>query len=304
MTALFDLLGPVLGKLLAQKGAVLALDGVLSAIRQEGRAQGLRLEAEELAKLRKLLADDSNVLAAVAAQFKTTARRGGVILAGPSGAGKTALFHYLTNEHRIAPLSATTESTHKSRRFGARIVRVRDTPGSSQHSNLKESLYDYIEKGAGSIVVVVLGCGYLDTTSLPGFSRPGAGQYNTLREYVAAAKQTEVAWLRRAATITVDSKNRFSYMMVVQNKLDLRFENCDDRGLENLDEDTQTAIDELAKQWCRTGITPTIHPLSVVYDSFEGVPPSGEFSARKSLLTLEFFRAQLRLRLLECRTWL
>jgi len=59
------------------------------------------------------------------------------------------------------------------------------------------------------------------------------------------------------------------------------------------------SLNKLVKKLCRSGVSPTFHPIACTYNNFKGQAPSGEMSAEASVLTLALLRAEIMKRLYE-----
>ena len=286
-------------------GAVTALskrttEGILEWFSEQAKSDGRFLSEKDKVFLKDLPSDDASFWKTMAAQFKLVERKG-ICLIGPSGVGKTALFNALSGASLVKPRESTSRRRNVAVRYGTRYIRLTDTPGSVYHVDIEKHTYDIIRAGKIKILMLVLGYGYLETVGAPPLSRPSLDkkQHASLPGYLSATRSEEIKWAREAAKFIPKVKNKIQYLMVVLNKLDLWI----DRFSQTIELYTHGPIYEeilkIASHWCRTDIKASFHPVSTIYDSFYGKPPSGKMSAEASSLSVQLLRAQIRLRLLE-----
>ena len=292
MGDLFGALSLAAAKGIAGHAGKLTLAALVEIVGKHAGIEGQVLDPEQLKIVRRLLKEDNSWAKRAFAQFQTLKRKG-VLIVGPSGAGKTALFNYLTGEPRIFPSGRTIKKQAGTRRFGSRIIQVIDTPG-GLHADLEKETYSFLEGGKAEILILVLANGFLDTASLPGFSRPGKGQFSTFTEYISEARNEELTWLRQGNVVQVPPKKKFRYFLVVLNKMDLWANGVEEVLVQYKEGELGEAIQVVTSRWCAAGVQPSYHVVSTLYDSFLGMPPSGLLSATGSLRTLELLRAQIR----------
>src|SRR5262249_14766537 len=121
----------------------------------------LRVELSTLEKKRAiaLLGEDNTLKSRIVAQFKTTKRKG-ILLIGRSGAGKSKLAAGLVARDESDGTTSNKVTMHTV--FAQRVVAVYDTPGQQRYAYRVE---EAIRKHKPSIVVLVVADGYLDTDS-------------------------------------------------------------------------------------------------------------------------------------------
>jgi energy-coupling factor transporter ATP-binding protein EcfA2 len=294
---------PLISKALLS-GAVSALsrrtvEGLLQWFSEQAEKNGKSLTKENEEQLRDLLEDDSSLWKALVAQLNLT-QRNGICIVGPSGSGKTALFNALSGRQVVRPTRSTSQRKRRAARYGLRYTLITDTPGSIYHVNIEQQTYEEIRRGRIAVLILVMSGGYLETVGAPALTRPGSKQvHSSVSGYLSSTRSEELSWLEDAANYIPEVRGKIPYFMVALNKMDLWMDRFEEVSARYTSGPIQEQLDKLAQQWCRSGVTPTYHPISCLYDSFYGCPPSGKMSAEASALSIQLFRAQIRLRLLE-----
>ncbi len=283
-----------IGSFVAQKG----LQGVNEWLKEAAKKDGRELTPQEFSWVEAMLASDKAGF--WKAQFKLTNRRG-IAVIGPSGAGKTALWSHLTEGQFVPPLVSTPERENKDVRFGARYVRVTDTPGSEWHVDIKDETYDFINQGDVDVLILVLANGYLDTTGLSGFRRPGSKTEiaSSLEGYHQHCLDEEAEWLDQLIAHIKEPKPRIPYLMVLINKIDQWIPQSSE-VLEHYQVGPPSRkITEIANKLCPKGVGPTYHLGACTYDAFKGTAPLGAFSQTMSRISMKVLRTEIIQRLIE-----
>jgi energy-coupling factor transporter ATP-binding protein EcfA2 len=277
------------------------VDGIADWAAEQRAAVGQQFSDADRTLLKELLSDQRSVIAALTAQFKTV-RRAGVAIIGPSGAGKSSLFNYLRGEAVIQPQASTSQREARSARFRSRYVSVVDTPGSPFHVDFKRESVRAIDTKPVDVLVVMLAYGYLDTIGLTDLRRPGLRTVFPSREqYIEAARLEELDWLSDFAEKAIRPRRPIPYCMVVINKMDQWL--SEQKAVMTYYEEppVRKNINALVKKLCRSGVSPTFHPIACAYNSFKAQAPCGEMSAEASAITLAITRAEVLKRLSEAQ---
>lgn len=273
------------------------IEGIVDWIEGE---KGGTLTAEEKSLTQRLLVGDDSLLQILTAQFKLSLRKG-VAIVGPSGSGKTSLFNYLQGQSVIRPSASTSDRKHASARFGSRIIRITDTPGSHVHVDLRNETFKYIERGQINVLAIMLCYGCLDTVGLIGLKRPGRrSTLASLEKYLEACRREELDWLRDLGDHLSQVKKKIPYCMIILNKMD-QWSELHDQVITYYREpgELRTQIDTIVQAACRSNVEPSFHPVACAYNSFKGNAPTGTMSAESCLLSLNILKEEIRLRLQE-----
>lgn len=296
-TALVTWIGKALLRGALGKVAQYGVRGIVDWAEEQAKSEGLVLSDVDKLRIVSIFSEDRSFWSALAAQFKTVRRRG-IAIVGPSGGGKTSLCNFLCGRP-IAPSHSTAERVGDETRFGARYIRVMDTPGSQFHVNLETETYQFVEEAKIDVLVVVLAYGYLDTIGIRDLRRPGMKKpYTSLERYLDRARREEVEWLQAFAERVEASNAKIPYCMVVINKMDHWWP--PDAVLKHYQKGkAKTAIESIVRQLCRKGAQASLHSIHCSYNSFKGAPPVGDLSTESALLTLSVLRAELAARMSE-----
>lgn len=273
---------------ISKRGTKALVEYVLEQVRNDG----LVVSKEDAKRVADLLSYQESFASILKAQFKTKNRRG-ICFIGPSGAGKTELWQDLTSK-RSNIRRPTSERDYGQARFGSRIIKVVDTPGSQYHVNIDKEVYKHIETNKIDILVLVLAGGYLDTVDMPGLRRPGeTTTYKTLPAFLSHNRYEEIQWLKELLVQSPPKKLTARHLMVVLNKMDHWY----DSRHEVLDyyenKGPADSIKKAAAKFCRPDVQPSFHCVAARYNSFKGSPPCGNMSEELSISTRLILRTEI-----------
>ena len=172
------------------------------------------------------------------------------------------------------------------------------------HEDSENEHYRAIEKLQIKILVIVLGNGYLETAGMEALRRPtNPTIYADLPSYIERGRLEEIEFLKNVVQYGPDllGKKRIPYIMTVINKMDVWFEDREAVLAHYGSGEIHAAITALGAKWGQSGVQPTQFPVSCIYNSFQGYPPSGKMSAEAARVSMYLLRAQILLRLMEKR---
>ena len=205
-----------------KKAAAFGTDEVLDWIKNYAASRG-GLSATDRKNVIRLVEEDASIYDKLVARLKPANKRG-ILLVGPSGAGKTSLMNEITN--RTPKLISTTEEIDT--RFVTltqTLVAIHDSPGQFYRAagEINASAYDH----KPTILALVMANGFLDTIGTGSeLKRPLEKPAVNLKKYLAKAKSEELNWLKVFVELVKVPKNfKVKYLILVINKLDLWFQN-------------------------------------------------------------------------------
>ena len=292
---------PLLGKAvlggIVKSVAERTTTGLIHYLRQEAKREGC--DGPELSEeLEVLLSDDRSFWKSVAGQFKPTDRKG-VVLLGPSGAGKTTVYNYLVGDGMRRVDESTAVRGHTHRRSGWTYSRITDTPGTTHHAEFHKETLSLIKESKAKVLLLVMADGLLCSGADTQLKRPGrVGSFPTRQDLRKYARGEENVWLEQALAANPGVKKPVPHLMLAMNKLDHWSHRIDGVTKRYTEGEMGDLVRHAATLWCGPGSVATLHPVSSWYDSFYGKEPRGEMSTAACELSLRVLRAELRLRLM------
>lgn len=257
-----------------------------------------------------------------------------VLLLGPTGAGKTQLYKYLTAEHGDSERSSG-KSTKGQVRGYRQYLFYEDTPGSRTHSDIEKYAYSHAQEADKTVLAIILAGGRLENADLGGFYLPRTSQrekFKTLSEYIEAGLILErdyLADLEAFLNIKRPQQSKVSYFMVIINKMDIwidSYKNTLQYYQGQLTEDVSATgksdvqvkynaalgkeiwgkIQNISRLLCKPGVSPTIHAVASTYASFpqkaedsqaQREPPSAKLSRDLAKMSRDVLQAEFRSRI-------
>ena len=271
--------------------------------------------------LRNLMVDEPGWWNAFKAQFKMFALSK-VIILGPSGSGKTSLRDYLDDPKSPPPQESTSQKNSESVLAWSQYIYLTDTPGSWAHVDSRKQIYEPFGDGH-TILIIVLGAGFEKTIGIEDLRRPGWTKeraVSTLADYHRHCLEEENEYLKMLLEKTETIKDKFSYIMVVVNKMDLWKESYDnvlayydsDKKMSadfalpghpeisftvQRSEETKKLLKEMTTKYGKEKIGYSVHPCSLMTSAFREV--ASKCSHEEALLSRMLLRAQIRARIIE-----
>lgn len=257
-----------------------------------------------------------------------------ILLLGPTGAGKTQLYKYLTGESGDS-VSSSGESTKKQIRGYRQYLFYRDTPGSRTHSDVEKNAYSHAQEADKTVLAIILAGGRLENADLGGYYLPGAAQrkkFKTLSEYIEAGLVLERDYLADIEGYLNKERplqSKIAYCMIVINKMDIWIDNykntlqyyqgqltedvsatsgCDLKVKYSaaLGKEIWEKIQNISRIICKPGINPTFHGVASTYASFpqktedtqaQREPPSARLSRDLAKMSRDVLQAEFRSRI-------
>lgn len=271
--------------------------------------------------LRKLMSDNPGWWNKFKAQAKLYASTK-IIVIGPSGAGKTSLRDYLDDPKSPPPAESTSQKDSEKFLSWSQYVYLTDTPGSWAHVDSQTHIFEPFSDGH-TILVIVLGAGFEKTVGVEELLRPGWTKEKALKslsEYHRYCLDEENDYLKMLLEKNKTIKSKFSYVMVIANKMDLWKDSFDDVlsyydsskimksnftipghpeigfTLEKSAE-TKNLIESVTKHYGKASIRYSVHPCSLTTSGFKEL--SSKISFEEAALSRKLLRAQIRARILE-----
>lgn len=253
----------------------------------------------------------------------------GAICVGPSGAGKTSIQNFFSEDRLVPPTESTYKRFSNPVRYGAWTYQMTDTPGQHRFAEHRGEAFTAIRQGKEKVLMLVFSAGFLKTLGIIDasgseikYKRPDRDPKGSLEEYLSDAIDEELDWMRTVKQqVPSLENNRFTYVMVIVNKLDQWYDTRnyvaafyegrllpeDDQQNNNSltkhlnserSKEFKKLLGEIVNNWCIQGVNPTHHYVASQYDSLYGNAPSGEMSIEAAELSLRLLRAQVRARFL------
>lgn len=295
MVDLVGLLGVVLTQAASAGAARVGLagaDAILAAVREHAATQNIRLDDNDSARLTQALSySDTPVtwFEHLGGMFRSDR---GVLILGPSGAGKTELFARLGG---MPPAESTVNVESARVRVGDVVAHVRDTPGDIDH--ILEHALDDIERGA-RIFLLVFAFGYLESRGVEPFRRPGVPRtIEPMPRYLDFCRKEETQWLQRILDTNRQPRRPCDRVIVVANKRDLWEEDVLNverhyHGEMSAGGHVRQLTDQLARRWSNRRHAEYL-TLACDYNSMLGKGPSGDWSRERVDDHFRAFRAYL-----------
>ncbi|HYT93059.1 MAG TPA: ATP-binding protein [Gemmataceae bacterium] len=253
----------------------------------------LKMSGVARKNIEKLLAENPTLFERILANVVRSKDRQGIMLVGPTGAGKTHLAAAITQTVRQQDYLSTVEITATSSLFNGRLVVLRDTPGKVEHG---AELWKALEKYQPSILVLVMSYGYLAPAGTGVELRLGLRHplRRKIDRFLQDGRKEEITVIRQFTDLVREPKSKVKHLVVVANKMDMwlgRHAQVVDYYQTNTE--FQNALRDLLDKVVRPGQTAQVVTAAAEYDSFKGVPPDGQFSQEAATDSVRVLKALL-----------
>jgi hypothetical protein len=302
MSAIIQTLYTILQSDAAQR----ALQGLAAAgtqqlaqwIGQHAQKENIELPAEKADAISHLILSDPTFWEKLLTIFKPKDKRG-ILIVGPSGAGKTALINSLNNREDDDAESTVEIDPHLSLLAG-RMAMVRDAPGQIHYAS-KARLWEAVASIKPKILIVVVAGGYLDSKgtgddlkrSDPS-TTPPFKSYASLKDFLEATRREELTWLTTFKNLVQVSEQLVNYVVLIVNKKEIWLN--EEKEILDLYRTGNFAseLQELTKKIAVTGQQPQILSVTARYNAFKSqVPPVATFDRKAALSSIRLLKAFL-----------
>lgn len=264
-------------------------DAILEMVENLIEGHGGALTKTERSRVEQLLDEDERLLRRLTAQMKP-ADRTGILVVGPSGAGKTSIINAITN--RVHEDEPTVSIDKYFVQLGGSIVAVRDVPGTVEHG---ATVWPAVQKYRPKIVVIVLADGYLDSVGTGNeLKRPRRPAVADLETYLTNARQEEIEWLEVFAEAVAPARKRTPYLVLLLNKMDLWADRHPDVLKRYQGDEFMTRIRNIEKKLLQPGRICQVTTVAAGYDGFKGrVSPRPEVNRKVCNQSIKLLKAFL-----------
>ncbi|WP_425399384.1 hypothetical protein [Aeoliella sp.] len=295
-----------------------SVEALIEYISDEAKTQNIELTPRDLTTLVGLLSGSEQLIRSLVAKLIPT-RFSGVTLCGASGSGKSSICHfYLTGDLMSAGQAVSTHETlSKPARQGIWSYEITDTPGQYTDDQHAREAEREIEQGKKRVLQLVFAAGHLKTADgrLQDKQRPGHDPATDLVSLLTQTAEEEIEWIDKALKKVgpLGDGNKFDYLMIVINKMDLWFDYYDHvrsyySGTLNAEPPAgasqhltvdrcnrlQDSLKALTGAWLKADRTPSLHCAASQCNVFEDEvrPAVGQEAALQTmrLLRAETFR--------------
>jgi hypothetical protein len=219
------------------------------------------------------------------------ADRRGILLVGPSGAGKTSLMNAITNRNPPV-LKSTTEIDTRFVILAKTMVAIHDAPG--HYVIAAEEINESVERHQPTILVVVLANGFLDSVVTGNaLARPNKPLEPTVEEYLKKARDEELEWIKLFTDLVHVPKHLVKYVVLVVNKMDLWSpEQAAVEKRYGAGREIDKALAGLVKKLAIPGQTCQVTYAAATVDMFKArVPPQPPFNRQAATDSLRVLKA-------------